>query len=60
MSRYSYPKIVGTDDNPVSELQEDYDMSDPEKSKIIPLSTKRRLGMFERLARAEAAEIQST
>ena len=50
MTVHNYPKIMGTDDNPVSELQEDYDMSDPEKSKIVPLSTKRRLGMFERLS----------
>lgn len=42
MTTYNYPKIVRTDDNPVSELQEDYDMSDPEKSKI-------RLDLFPRL-----------
>ncbi len=54
MVAYGYPNLQTTaedDDNPVAELVEDYDMSDPERSKIKPLKSARdRCALFDRLA----------
>ena len=49
-----YPKVRATDDNPTAELQEDYDLSDPDRTKIKPLkSAKERCDLFDRLTMAE-------
>ena len=51
-----YLKVRATDakddDDSVAELEKDYDMSDPERSKIMPLSAKERCALFDRLAAA--------
>lgn len=57
MTNYSYPKVRTTaeDDDSTAERQEDYDMSDPDRSKINPLeSAKGRCALFDKVAANEA------
>ena len=56
MTAHSYPDLRATasasevDD---AELVEDYDMSDPDRTKIMPLSARERCTLFDRLTVAE-------
>ncbi len=59
MPAHHYPDVRTSrtediDDNPTAELQEDYDLSDPDRSKIVPLkSAKERYEFFDKVAANE-------
>lgn len=52
MIDHRYPDLRSSSDVDDAELVEDYDMSDPDRTKIMPLSAKERCALFDRLAAA--------
>ena len=55
----SYPKVYASvDGDSIAELQEDYDMSDPDRSKIKPLKSARE--RYEFFAKVVANETKET
>ena len=51
----NYPTLQAADNDPTAELQQDYNLSDPDRTKIKPLKfAKERLGYFDKVAANEA------